>query len=150
MSKQKVIVGCIEWVGFPELGLKDIEAKIDTGAYSGAIHCTDIKVVRRGPERKRVLKFVPHGHPELAQETNEFYETYVRSALGHRKKRFLINTEIELHGVKYPVLIGLSDRSEMRRPVLIGRRFLRDNNILVDVNINAEYDDEGENMKELS
>lgn len=147
MSQDEITVGCIEWVSFPGLGLKNVIAKIDTGAYSGAIHCTDIKVIRRGAKRKRVLRFTPHGHPELVKEVDRFYETYVRSALGHRRKRYLIDTEIEIGGQLYPTKIGLSDRSEMRRPALIGRRFLRENNILVDVRVNAEYDDEGESTK---
>jgi hypothetical protein len=32
----------------------------------------------------------------------------------------------------------------MKKQVLIGRRFLRENNMLVDVNLNTAYDDEGE------
>lgn len=146
MSKDMTI-GCIEFVGFPDLGLGDVEAKVDTGAFSGALHCTDIKVVRRGPTRKRILKYRPHGHPELAEETDKFRETYVRSALGNRKKRYIIETTIELRGQQYPISIGLSDRSDMKKPVLLGRRFLRENNIVVDVRINAEYDDEGESTK---
>lgn len=140
-------IGCFEIVNFPELGLDGVMAKVDTGAFSGALHCTDIKVVRRGVRRRRILKFIPDGRPELAQETEKFFETHVRSALGHRKKRFIIETEIELRGKKYPIMIGLSDRSDMKRPVLLGRRFLRENNILVDVRINSEYDDEGENTR---
>lgn len=146
MTKE-MTVGCFEFVSFPELGLNEVMAKVDTGAFSGALHCTDIKVVRRGPGRKRILKYKPHGHPELAEETDKFHERYVRSALGHRKKRFIIETVVELRGERYPVLIGLFDRSEMRSPVLLGRRFLRENNIVVDVRINSEYDDEWENMK---
>lgn len=146
MSKQSTVVGWMEQVNFPDLGLQGLEAKIDTGAYSGALHCTNIKVVRRGPERRRVLKFTPDGHAKLAQETDQFIQTHVRSALGHKKRRYLINTNIELQGRTYPIRIGLSDRSEMKRPVLIGRRFLRENNITVDVRINAEHDDEGENL----
>ena len=140
-------IGCFEFVSFPELGLSEVMAKVDTGAYSGALHCTDIKVVRRGPDRKRILKYKPRGHPELSEEAETFYETNVRSALGQRKKRYIIETTIELKGERYPITIGLSDRSDMKSPVLLGRRFLRENNILVDVRVNSEYDDEGENTK---
>lgn len=141
------IIGCFENVSLPELKVSNELAKIDTGAFSGALHCTDIKVVRRGLVRKRILKFVPLGDPELATETDTFIKTYVRSATGHRVKRFIIDTTIEIQGQVYPIRIGLSDRSDMKRSVLIGRRFLRDNNLLVDVRINQEYDDEGENSK---
>lgn len=140
-------LGCFEIVSLPKLGIIEKIAKVDTGAYSGALHCSSIKVVRRGPEKKRVLKFTPLGDNKLATETENFLETYVRSASGHRIKRFIIDTDICIRDEQYPIRIGLSDRSELKRPVLIGRRFLRLNNIVVDVRINQEYDDEGENTR---
>jgi hypothetical protein len=137
-------IGCLEYVSFPDLGISNILAKVDTGAYSGAIHCTDIKVVRRGLDRKRVLKYTPLGHPKLAQETLDFEETYVRSANGHKQKRFIIVTRVEIAGKTYELKTGLSDRSDMKREALIGRRFLRENGMTVDVRKNQELDDEGD------
>lgn len=142
-----MVIGCFETVTLPLLGVKNEIAKVDTGAYSGALHCTDIRVIRRGVLRNRVLKFVPLGNQRLATETTEFQKTYIRSATGHRVKRYIIETEIEINGTTYPIKIGLSDRSDMKRAVLIGRRFLRENGILVDVRIGRELDDEGENTR---
>lgn len=137
-------VGCFELVSFPSLGIDQQMAKIDTGAYTGALHCTHIKVVRRGLDRRRILKFIPNGNRAFASETSNFAETYIRSATGHRVKRYIIDSEIVLRGRSYPIRIGLSDRKDMKRAVLIGRRFLRENNLLVDVRVNQEYDDEME------
>lgn len=144
---KEIVFGSFEKVSMPDLGIENEWAKIDTGAFSGALHCTDIHVVRRGITRKRYLKFTPLGQQELATETDTFIKTYVRSASGHRIKRFIIHTTIEVKGQRYPIRIGLSDRSDLKRSVLIGRRFLRENNILVDVRINQEEDDEGENSR---
>jgi hypothetical protein len=141
------IVGCFETVSLPLLGVRDESAKIDTGAFSGALHCTDVRVVRRGVLQKRVLKFTPLGDPKLATETDTYVRTYVRSATGHRIKRYLIDTTIELQGREYPIRIGISDRSDLKRNILIGRRFLRENSLMVDVRINQEQDDEGENSR---
>jgi len=141
------VVGCFELVSLPKLQISDELAKIDTGAFSGALHCTDLRIVRRGFNRKRYLKFTPLGKPELATETDAFQRTFIRSATGHRVKRYVIETEIAIQGRTYPIKIGLSDRSDMKRAVLIGRRFLRENDILVDVRINQELDDEGELTK---
>jgi len=140
-------IGCFEKVSISSLGVNGVWAKIDTGAFSGALHCSDIRIVRRGDDRRRILKFTPLGRAKLATETDTFMATYVRSATGHRVKRYIIDTTIEIGGNEYPIRIGLSDRDKMKRPVLIGRRFLRDNNIVVDVRINQEYDDEGENTR---
>lgn len=140
-------IGWIENVSFPKLGISLVEAKVDTGAYSGALHATNMKVLRRGIGRKKVLKFYPNGDERHAQETEDFIETYVRSATGHRVKRYIIDTVVRIHDRDYPIRIGLSERSGMKRPVLIGRRFIRENNILVDVRINQELDVESENTR---
>lgn len=145
-TTSNAVLGCFEIASIPSLGIHGVLAKVDTGAFSGAIHCTDIRVVRRGPDKKRVLKFIPNGQTKHAMETDRFVETYVRSATGHRIKRFIIDTEIEIKGVLHPIHIGLSDRSDMKRSILIGRRFLRENNMLVDVRINQELDDEGKKI----
>lgn len=145
MSKQQVF-GCFEQVSFPELGNECVTAKIDTGAFSGALHCTNIRIVRRGPQKRRVLKYNLLGNG-FVSETEDFVSTYIRSATGHRIRRHVIDTTIEIHGKQYPVRIGLADRSDMKRPVLLGRRFLRENNIVVDVRINEDQDDEGENTR---
>lgn len=141
------VIGCLEEVMIAAAPLYTAWAKIDTGAYSGAMHCTNIVVVRRGKHKQRILKFVPYGKAKYATETGDFMETYVRSATGHRIKRYIIDTMITLGGNQYPIRIGLADRSRMKYPVLLGRRFLRENNISVDVHINEAYDDEGENTR---
>jgi len=140
-------LGSFETVSLPQFGVKNVIAKVDTGAYSGALHCTDIHIVRKGLNRKRYLQFTPLGEPALASETDKFLKTYIRSATGHRIRRFIIDTSITIQGKSYPIRIGLSDRSDMKRAVLIGRRFLRENEMLVDVRINQELDDEGELTK---
>jgi hypothetical protein len=141
---KRVTVGSFELVSMPQFNLTEVVAKVDTGAYSGAVHCTDIKVIRRGLVRKRILQFNPAGNPDLRTETATFVKKYVRSSTGHRVARYLVPTEIVIAGKSYKIEIGLSDRSDMRKQILIGRRFLRENNMLVDVNLNTAYDDEGE------
>lgn len=141
------IFGTIEQVSLPSQGVGEVLAKIDTGAYSGALHCTDIKVYRKVKSGKRILRYNALGKAELRQATDNFMETYIRSVTGHRVKRYVIDTTIVVKGKEYPIRIGLADRSKMKFPVLLGRRFLRENNMLVDVRINEEYDDEGESTR---
>lgn len=141
------IVGCLETVDFPEFAVFGVLAKVDTGAFSGALHCTQIRVVRRGADRRRILKFYPLGSLDNPQELTDFEETYVRSSTGHRMKRYIVTTSIVLKQTTYTLKIGLSDRSDMRREALIGRRFLRENGLLVDVRQQSELDDEGESTR---
>ncbi|GAC1391217.1 MAG: ATP-dependent zinc protease [Candidatus Saccharimonadales bacterium] len=132
MNASSKIIGTFEKVNFPAFGEAGyVTAKIDTGAYSGALHCTKISEV--DGEQGKVLRFSPFDHPEVIIIAEEFIVKHVKSSNGHRDKRYFIDTEIIIQGHKYPIILSLADRSEMRSSVLIGRRFLRKNNFLVDV-----------------
>ncbi|MEI7917768.1 MAG: RimK/LysX family protein [Candidatus Saccharibacteria bacterium] len=140
MNNHDDIFGICEHVDLPELGLHGVLAKIDTGAYSGALHCSKIKVVIRKSDGKRVLKFTPSDNHSNSMELTRFVSSYVRSSTGHRVKRYLFDTDIVIKGRAYSIRIGLSNRSDMNYEILIGRRFLCENNILVDARINQEFD----------
>lgn len=142
-DNKPLTIGAFEHVSLPSLKLENIIAKIDTGAYSGAVHCSVIKVIHRSPDGLKVIRFIPSdGHQDIV-ELEKYKVTNVRSSSGHRLKRYLIETDIIIRNKRYTVNIGLSDRSDMQREVLIGRRFLRQNGILVDVRINQELDNDG-------
>lgn len=152
MSKvgEKTIFGSFEYVSLPDLGIESAIAKIDTGAYSGAIHCSLIEERTREPDGKTVLRFVPSANHDHVVETEGYEIVTVRSSTGHEVERYLINTEIFVQDKKYAITIGLADRSKMQREILIGRRFLRENNILVDTRINQELDSSGGGKNENS
>ena len=39
----KKVLGRVDKIDFPQLHLSNIDVKIDTGAYTSAIHCSKIK-----------------------------------------------------------------------------------------------------------
>ncbi len=123
-------IGIFERVAFPEFGIRAAIAKIDTGAYTGALHCSII--TERNDDEGKVLVFKPLESDQLVQREN-FVIRYVKSSNGAYQKRYFIDTQIDISGVTYPIILSLTDRSGMRWPVLIGRRFLRRNHFLVDV-----------------
>jgi len=126
------IVGRFELVTFPDfIKLGTIKAKIDTGAYTGALHCT--KILEEETVSGKVLRFSPFDHPEIEMTMTDFAVKHVRSSNGESQSRYFINTAIKVQGHIYPIVLSLADRSEMKWPVLIGRRFLRTHNFLVDV-----------------
>lgn len=125
------IIGSFELVSFPEFNISAVTAKIDTGAYTGAMHCT--RIHEKDTEKGKLLHFSPFDHPETVMTVTEFVVKHVRSSNGENQPRYFITTKIITHGQTYPIIISLADRSEMKWPVLIGRRFLRQNNFLVDV-----------------
>jgi hypothetical protein len=135
MAHPAIIVGVFEQIAFPQFGIDGIKAKIDTGAYTGALHCTQIS--EEETEKGKVLRFAPFDHPEVTITADEFIVSHVKSSNGKREKRYFIQTTITIQGNTYPITLSLANRSEMKWPVLIGRRFLRANHFLVDVNKTA-------------
>ena len=127
------VVGAFESVVFPEFSTEPVIAKIDTGAYTGALHCNMIE--ERHTDSGKVLAFRPF---ELDTEVvrEEFVIKYVRSSNGKREKRYFITTKIKLQGKQRLISISLTDRSDMKWQVLIGRRFLRQYKYLVDPTVN--------------
>ncbi|HMS49956.1 MAG TPA: RimK/LysX family protein [Candidatus Saccharibacteria bacterium] len=131
MAEEQQTIGTFEQVSFPLLKVSShLIAKIDTGAYTGALHCTEARE-EKTPEGT-LLYFVPFGKQKYAQYTNDYSRKHVKSSNGHRQERFVITTQIVVRGRAYSIRLTLTDRSEMKYPALIGRRFLRMHKLMVD------------------
>ena len=117
-------VGRTEKVSFPELGIETKDAKIDTGAYGNALHVDDIFI-----KDKKLFFFI--------DEKEYIYDKYktivVRNSFGKKQKRFSIITKMFLGEKSYKVHISLTNRKKMKYPMLIGRRFLRKFDYIVNV-----------------
>ncbi len=123
MEKEKKIIGRIDKVDFPLLSIADIDAKIDTGAYTSSIHCIDIEEVGEVLQ----CSFLDATHPEYDGKRFTFknYDiTAVKSSNGKVEVRYAIRTKIVVFNKTYPITLTLSPRDDMRFPVLIGRKFL--------------------------
>lgn len=132
MKKLK-LMGRLEKIDFLDLDLQDIDAKVDTGAYSCAIHCHDIREDEEGGYI--VFKLLDPSHPDYSKREVKFTEytkTKVKSAIGSSEKRYKIKTSIRIGTKVYKTGFTLSDRSDMKYPVLLGRKLL-EKRFLVDV-----------------
>ena len=130
------LIGRREFVDFPELRLFSVEAKIDTGAYTSSIHCTDIVLKTVNSKQVLCFKLLDSSHPEFAKQTHEFTEFYkkkIKNSFGEMEERYIIKTKIKLGKKTIRTTLSLSDRENMRYPVLIGRRFLK-GKFIIDAN----------------
>jgi len=129
MTKQ--IVGRVDIIDFPKLNLFNIHAKIDTGAYTSAIHCSEIIEM----DNMLLCVFSNKGQSNF-NNTRIVFDTYsktdVKSSNGYKENRFKIKSEVIFFGKTYKINLTLSTRDDMKFPVLIGRQFLK-NKFLVDV-----------------
>lgn len=127
----KHIIGRIDKVDFPEFNLHNIDVKIDSGAYTSAIHCSD--VVEKG--NKLICTFSHIGRPDFNNKRvvfKNYSRTGVKSSNGHKENRFKIRSTVIIFGKTYKINLTLSTREDMRFPVLLGRQFLK-NKFLIDV-----------------
>ena len=129
----KKLLGRVDKIDFPELQLFNIDAKIDTGAYTSAIHCSDIIE----QNNTLICTFNSEGHNNFKSEKVTFTDysyTDVKSSNGHKENRYKIKTTVIFFGKKYRINLTLSTIDDMKFPVLIGRHFLK-RKFIVDVDL---------------
>lgn len=135
MAEEYSIIGRLEQVDFPEWDLFGIDAKIDTGAYTSSLHCHHIERITK--DGKPFVRF------NLLDPSHEIYNDKlfelpihksktVKSSNGVAEERFIVKTTIRILDRKLEAQLSLTDRSEMRYPLLIGRRLLK-GHFVVDV-----------------
>ena len=118
-------IGRSDKVDFPELGLSDIEAKIDSGAYTSSIHCKNIVAFYKGNDH--YVKFTVYDEVNpVGREAKVFASKQVKNSFGQIEYRYTIKTTIVLFQKQYIIELALTDRSTMKYPVLLGRMLLRD------------------------
>lgn len=134
----KKLVGRVDKIDFPELRLLNIDVKIDTGAYTSAIHCS--KIIEKGDHL--ICTFKSDGHPNFNSEDvifEDYSYTDVKSSNGFKENRYKIKTSVIFFGKTHKINLTLSTRADMRFPVLIGRQFLK-KKFLIDVDLeNQSY-----------
>ena len=132
-----LVIGRMDYVDFPEWGLTGIEAKVDTGAYGCALHCHHVEVIDQEGQPVLRFKLLDPDHPEYNDRylhATRFSEKSVRSSSGQVEHRYSVKTKLRLFGRSYRTEFSLTDRQQMRYPVLIGRKFLK-KRFLVDVSV---------------
>ena len=127
----KLIVGRREIISILDLNLTDLDAKIDTGADSNALHCDNI-VIEGDMVHFCLLDEVHESYHGKRMSLPLHKVKKVKSSNGETQLRPSIKVSVEFFGKKYKSVISLTNRADMKFPMLIGRRFLKDR-FVVDV-----------------
>ena len=126
VEKVKKELGWQELVDLPDLKIRQIKAKIDTGANLATLHARNLRIRKKG-EIKFIYFDIP---PSEGKKKNRIRKgellgyKRIKSSDGLIEKRPYIKTTMKLDGVLKKIEITLTDRSSMDFHMLVGRKAL--------------------------
>lgn len=127
MKEQKTdleFVGWKEIVSLPKFKLKEVRAKIDTGAKTSALHADKIEFLTVNGERYVRFLFITEDGKNQYIKTPLIEERSIRSSNGDRTVRPVVKTEIKMGHHRFEIEVTLINRDLMGYKMLIGREAL--------------------------
>ncbi|GJL93164.1 ATP-dependent zinc protease family protein [Hyphococcus sp.] len=127
-KKIRPMIGWREWADLPDFEVDRINAKIDTGAKSSAIHAFRIReTVLDGVEH---VEFFLHPvqrrkKPEILCRAPLVDRRVIRSSNGQEEERYVIETHLRLGERVWKIDLTLTNRDAMGFRLLLGRDALR-------------------------
>lgn len=126
--QNRTIIQNVEAIDFPELKIKGLKVKVDTGATCTSLGVSFLKINR---QTKKVTFIALNDKYE--QYTGEKItlplesEIRVQSSNGDEESRPLIKTDIVIKDKTYECFMTLANRDELEYPVLLGKDILSGN-----------------------
>lgn len=120
----KLIIGCLELCDLPELGINDLQVRIDTGAKTSSLHVNNIQTFKKAG--KPWLRFDIHPAFHNVEDLNKCEAPVhdirnIKSSNGETQQRYIIQTELKFGEHSWTIELSLADRSDMSYLMLLGR-----------------------------
>ena len=123
-KREKKVVGWKEQVALPDLKIKSVIAKIDTGANVASIDASEIKVVNK--DGIKYVNFKVMKRNNTVRKTSAPLAGYkrIKSSNGDVERRPYVETTLLMDGINKKIVLTLTDRGPMDYTMLIGKKAL--------------------------
>lgn len=129
----KLTAGWVEWIHFGDADRR-VKAKLDTGANTASINAVNIERFKRDDTRwvRFELQLEDENDATLRKtlERPVTRRIRIKEHAGKSQSRAVVKLDFCFAGQWRSAEFSLVDRSRFIYPVLLGRRFLRDNAII--------------------
>jgi len=120
----KLTVGALEFCSLPDLEIKNLHMRVDTGAKTSSLHVDNIQEFDRKGKRWVSFDIHPdyhHVEEVVRREAKVKSMRTIKMANEVSEKRYVIDTRIILKNHEWPIELNLTDRSNMTYLMLLGR-----------------------------
>ena len=122
----KQLVGALEQCDLPQLKLNSIETRVDTGATTSSLHVDNIVEFKKERGKEKWVRFDIHPDTHdvsqvVQREAKVKSVRKVKSSNATHQRRLVIETDILIAGMRWCIELTLTDRSEMKYLMLLGR-----------------------------
>jgi len=123
-KRQKRVVGWKEHAALPDLKIKDVIAKMDTGANLASIDASEIKYSTKGGVKHVNFKVMKRNNTVRKTSAPLAGFKRIKSSNGDIERRPYIKTRLLVDGISKKIELTLTDRGPMDYTMLIGRKAL--------------------------
>ena len=130
--KTKHVIGWTEYIDFPLWDIVGLEAKVDTGARSSAIHVANLEAITHDRVRFEIMTGRKRPFRRKTVESKILKWSRVRSSTGVYTERCFVLAPVKIGPVVKTIEISLVCREKMQFRMLLGRTAI-EHDFVVDV-----------------
>ena len=134
-SDKLIIIGAAEYITIKPDNIR-LAARIDTGATTSSIHATEIKQFERDGKKWVRFNLIRKSGEKVACKRPLLRTIEVKRHGMDKQSRPVISLQMTMGVIHKSTQFSLTDRSQFKFPVLIGRSFLKGTAI---VDVNRDY-----------
>ena len=125
MTNEKLILGSLEVCDLPEIGINDLQIRVDTGAKTSSLHMDNLERITKNG--KPWIRFDIHPYvydiDKVTSCESALHDVRsIKSSNGVAEERYVIKTLMRLGDQSWPIEITLTNRADMTYLMLLGRQ----------------------------